>query len=217
MIKLGVNIYIILFYLVITSALICFTINSIRIVLRKDYSLIPFSIFYLFSGFVSTFSIFSDNKLLVQSLIFFFYSFDLLFFLLYVRNFQVTSKKRVTTFIALGILFIIVFFTSSITNVVVYKFWYNFIFQIFILLISMPIMIRLLKDVDNKIELPRFEYWFISAFFFLNLSTLPGSFILAYKSITISILLETFCYTILRIAWIVKYYLLLKSTLWKGK
>ena len=205
-----------LFNLVVLSALICCLLTLVQIIRKKNYSLVPFVIFYLFSAFVSLSSSFESNKSLIEIRIFSFYTFDILFFLYYFKEIYPLQKRQAhIIFVIIAIVFICV-----IIEINKIKFNYNEIYEIvyelIILFFLLPKIRTLFKDRNNQIEVSQFELWFAGAFFIYNLTTLPASFLLLFfKAIKQPSVIPVSCYLIIYLSWIIKYYVLLKSILCK--
>lgn len=208
-----------LFNLVVISAIICFLITCFRIAWKRDVSLLPFAFFYLLSASVSGATIFNnpgeEATKIQKTFVYLFYTFDFLFFLLFTRNFIRIEKLK------LNILFLITLFSIPIVLyfenrfLIIQKYYYDICYQFIIVSLTIPIILRLYKDEESKIIKTPFEFWFISAFFFYSFSTLIPLILSILGVGGGETLILAFCYATIYLAWIIKYYLLLKSVLCK--
>jgi hypothetical protein len=213
--KIASLIYNWLFLLVIGVDIFCCIVTYSLFLRKKDKTLLIFSVFFIASAFTSSTSFFIDSYLIRKTIILLFYVFDFIFFMMLTyqmsNNINLKQAIKVISLVSPLILLFILIFVPFERRLLSFEFLSN----IFILCISIAFFYNIYHKSSIKKSVPEDLFFFISAFFIYNVSTIAGNFLVLADCYTSNGIIETVSRAILFIVWMIKCLLLLKSVKYK--
>lgn len=205
-----------LFLAVLISAFACFLISLYLILKRRDLNLFYYPLFFFTSFLVSLISIYSPEKT-SERITSSFYAADLVFFLTLIKSIPTFYKKKniidyltfLSIFISMTLISLMPFFNALRPVLFVF-------FNLITIYFTAPIFLNF-SSKKNKIDLNLSvsDFWFLSSFFFFNITTLPENILYLFFSESTNPLLLKLGYGLSYVIWQIKYFLLLKSLLCK--
>jgi hypothetical protein len=201
------------FFLVISAAFICMIYCVINFIKYKKSILLGYIIFYLFSILSSTQSIYNFDKAYVSNLIFgLFFTFDFLFFYYYSKDIFTQNFKVFSRYLAYlsGLILFLFILNFPYPDKTVY--FITSINSLFILILGLPVLIDIYKEIEVKSIIKEYQFWIVSGFLINSIATFVCSTILFYSASSMNII-NQLLYMTMYLSWIIKYLMILKSNL----